>query len=303
MVKAHGLRGEVVVSLVSDYPEVRLAPGSRLWAGDRELVVRVGAAAPGSLARAVRGRRRPDGRGGDWPDARSTAEALDDPEALWVHELIGSPVVEEGTGVERGRVVSVVANPAHELLELDSGALVPIVFVRSCEDGVTVVAVPEGLFEAPAAEPSDGAEPVRIDVFTIFPDLVDGFCRQSLLGRAREAGLLDLRCHDLRDHTTDVHRTVDDTPFGGGAGMVLRPEPVFAVRRGGRSAPPAVPPRARGAALRPGHGPRPGRGRRVQPAVRAATRASTTGSGSTWSTASCRSATTCWPAARWRPAS
>jgi 16S rRNA processing protein RimM len=47
-------------------------------------------------------------------------------------------------------VVSVLANPAHELLELESGALVPIVFVRSCEDGVTVVAVPDGLFEAPA---------------------------------------------------------------------------------------------------------------------------------------------------------
>ncbi len=69
---------------------------------------------------------------------------------------------------------------------------------------------------------------MRIDVFTIFPGLVDAFCRESLLGRAREAGRLDLRCHDLRDHTTDVHRTVDDSPFGGGAGMVLRPEPVFA---------------------------------------------------------------------------
>ncbi len=69
---------------------------------------------------------------------------------------------------------------------------------------------------------------MRIDVFTIFPDLVDRFCAESLLGRARTAGLLDLRCTDLRDHTTDVHRTVDDAPFGGGAGMVLRPEPVFA---------------------------------------------------------------------------
>jgi tRNA (guanine37-N1)-methyltransferase len=69
---------------------------------------------------------------------------------------------------------------------------------------------------------------MRIDVFTIFPDLVDGFCRGSLLGRARDAGLLDLRCHDLREQATDVHRTVDDAPFGGGAGMVLRPEPVFA---------------------------------------------------------------------------
>ena len=69
---------------------------------------------------------------------------------------------------------------------------------------------------------------MRIDVFTIFPDLVDRFCTESLLGRARAAGLLDLRCHDLRHHTTDIHRTVDDAPFGGGAGMVLRPEPVFA---------------------------------------------------------------------------
>jgi tRNA (guanine37-N1)-methyltransferase len=69
---------------------------------------------------------------------------------------------------------------------------------------------------------------VRIDVFTIFPDLVDGFCSGSLLGKARAAGLLDLRCHDPRDHTTDAHRTVDDAPFGGGAGMLMRPEPLFA---------------------------------------------------------------------------
>ncbi|MFZ1491773.1 MAG: tRNA (guanosine(37)-N1)-methyltransferase TrmD [Ilumatobacteraceae bacterium] len=69
---------------------------------------------------------------------------------------------------------------------------------------------------------------MRIDVFTIFPDLVDGFCAQSLLGRARETGLVELCCHDLREHTTDVHRSVDDAPFGGGAGMVLRPDPVFA---------------------------------------------------------------------------
>ena len=65
-------------------------------------------------------------------------------------------------------------------------------------------------------------------MFTIFPGLVDGFCSESLLGKARAGGLLDLRLHDLREHTTDVHRTVDDSPFGGGAGMVVRPEPVFA---------------------------------------------------------------------------
>ncbi len=69
---------------------------------------------------------------------------------------------------------------------------------------------------------------MRVDVFTIFPEMVGAFAGQSLLGRAGARGLLDVRVHDLRDHTTDAHRTVDDTPFGGGAGMVLRPEPIFA---------------------------------------------------------------------------
>jgi tRNA (guanine37-N1)-methyltransferase len=69
---------------------------------------------------------------------------------------------------------------------------------------------------------------MRIDVFTIFPGLIDGFAAEGLLGKARQKGLVDLRVHDPRDHATDVHRTVDDAPFGGGAGMVLRPEPVFA---------------------------------------------------------------------------
>jgi tRNA (guanine37-N1)-methyltransferase len=69
---------------------------------------------------------------------------------------------------------------------------------------------------------------VRIDVFSIFPTLVDAFCSESLLGRARTTALLDLRVHDLREHATDAHRTVDDAPFGGGAGMVMRPEPIFA---------------------------------------------------------------------------
>jgi tRNA (guanine37-N1)-methyltransferase len=68
---------------------------------------------------------------------------------------------------------------------------------------------------------------VRIDVFSLFPGLVDGFCSESLLGKARANGLLDLRCHDIREHTSDVHRTVDDAPFGGGAGMVMKPEPIF----------------------------------------------------------------------------
>ncbi len=69
---------------------------------------------------------------------------------------------------------------------------------------------------------------MRIDVFTIFPDMVTGFAGLSLLGRASRAGLLDLRVHDLRAGASDPHRSVDDTPFGGGPGMVLMPEPLFA---------------------------------------------------------------------------
>ncbi|CAL4859888.1 tRNA (guanosine(37)-N1)-methyltransferase TrmD [Microbacterium sp. MM2322] len=65
---------------------------------------------------------------------------------------------------------------------------------------------------------------MRIDVVTIFPAFFD-VLEVSLLGRARGAGLLDIRVHDLRDHATDRHRTVDDTPYGGGAGMVMKPEP------------------------------------------------------------------------------
>ena len=148
MAKAHGLRGEVVVSLVSDYPELRLAPGSHLRAGDRELVVE--AARPHQGRWLVQFEGVLDRTAAEGLAGRSlTAEPIDDPEALWVHELVGSLVVEAGSGIERGRVVAVVANPAHELLELDSGRLVPIVFVRSCEDGVTLVDAPDGLFDPP----------------------------------------------------------------------------------------------------------------------------------------------------------
>jgi tRNA (guanine37-N1)-methyltransferase len=70
---------------------------------------------------------------------------------------------------------------------------------------------------------------VRIDVFTIFPDLVESYGGGSILGRARAGGLLDLRTHDIRDGAHDAHRSVDDSPFGGGAGMVLAAEPVFEV--------------------------------------------------------------------------
>lgn len=69
---------------------------------------------------------------------------------------------------------------------------------------------------------------LRVDVFSIFPEMITNYTEQSILGRATKNELLDVRAHDLRSQTTDVHRSIDDSPFGGGAGMVMMPEPVFA---------------------------------------------------------------------------
>lgn len=69
---------------------------------------------------------------------------------------------------------------------------------------------------------------MRIDILTIFPEIFESPLRASLLGRAIEGGLLDVRVHDIRESATDRHRQVDDEPYGGGPGMVMKPEPIFA---------------------------------------------------------------------------
>jgi tRNA (guanine37-N1)-methyltransferase len=69
---------------------------------------------------------------------------------------------------------------------------------------------------------------MRVDIFTIFPGVFSGPLKGSLLGRAIDAGILDVHLHDIRDFTEDAHRQVDDEPFGGGPGMVMKPEPMFA---------------------------------------------------------------------------
>lgn len=68
---------------------------------------------------------------------------------------------------------------------------------------------------------------MRIDVLTIFPGILESPLRESLLGKAIESGIVDVRVHDIRDQTEDPHRQVDDEPFGGGPGMVMMAEPIF----------------------------------------------------------------------------
>lgn len=69
---------------------------------------------------------------------------------------------------------------------------------------------------------------MRIDVFTVFPSLIDDFASESLLGKAQQNELVEINAHDLRKEAAGRHKAVDDAPFGGGAGMVLMPEPIFA---------------------------------------------------------------------------
>jgi 16S rRNA processing protein RimM len=148
--RAHGVQGELYVSLVTDRFE-RVAPGARLLAGSQWLTV------VESRQQQQRWLVRFEG-----VDDRTAAEKLTnttlqagalpaddagaDDDALWVHDLIGSRVVDV-EGVERGICVAVIDNPAHDILELDTGALVPVTFVVSCQDGMTTIDPPEGLFD------------------------------------------------------------------------------------------------------------------------------------------------------------
>jgi len=68
---------------------------------------------------------------------------------------------------------------------------------------------------------------IRIDVLTLFPEVVEGFCNYSIVARARQAGLVEIVCTDIRSYSQDKHRKVDDKPFGGGPGMVMMCQPVF----------------------------------------------------------------------------
>jgi 16S rRNA processing protein RimM len=147
--RAHGLRGEVAVRFTSNRPE-RAAPGAVLYVGERELVI--------ATSRPHQDRVLVHFEG---IEDRTAAEALQglelsalplgdevqlDDDELWIHEVVGAEV-QDRAGATVGRVVAVEANPAHDLLVLDGGALVPMVFVVEQRDGVVVIDPPEGLFD------------------------------------------------------------------------------------------------------------------------------------------------------------
>ena len=68
---------------------------------------------------------------------------------------------------------------------------------------------------------------MQFEIFTLLPEVFPPYLESSILQRARQRGLIDIRVHNIRDYTHDKHHTTDDTPYGGGGGMVMKPEPVF----------------------------------------------------------------------------
>jgi 16S rRNA processing protein RimM len=142
--RAHGVRGAVVVTLTTDRAE-RVEPGSRLFDGATWLTVESSRAQPGGKwlvqFEGVGSREAAEALGG----RELSAEPLEDG-SMWISDLIGSRVVEV-SGVERGTCVAILDNPAHDILELDSGALVPAPFIVSAENGVVTIDPPAGLFD------------------------------------------------------------------------------------------------------------------------------------------------------------
>ena len=144
--RPHGIKGEVVVTLHTDRPE-RTTPGAVLRAGDRTLIVASARPHQGRWLVRFEGITDRDAAE-ELRGATSLGEPLDDPGEgrIWVHDLVGDEV-RDVRGNALGRVTGVEANPAHDLLVLDDGTLVPYVFVVDQQPGVLVVDLPDGLLD------------------------------------------------------------------------------------------------------------------------------------------------------------
>ncbi|MEM9747741.1 MAG: ribosome maturation factor RimM [Actinomycetota bacterium] len=145
--RPHGLRGEIFVQLTTDRVE-RAEPGSHFWAQGGDLTMRSSRRSGAGRLIAAFDEIVDRTAAERMVNVELFAEPLDDPDAIWAHDVIGTRVVDQH-GVVRGVVVALVENPAADLLELDDGSLVPsnFVVVVDLDRGVTDVDVPDGLFE------------------------------------------------------------------------------------------------------------------------------------------------------------
>ncbi len=236
--KPHGLKGEVTVEVRTDEPERRFAVGSRLRAEPPR-----GSASPLRALTVARtrwhqgvllatfeelaDRNAAEGaRGILLHVVLDPADVPDDPDEFYDHQLVGLAAYDVD-GTPLGEVRGLVHGAAQDLLTVRTrdgrDALVP--FVKALVPEVDVAGGRVVIADRPGlVAPLPEEEHVRIDVVTIFPDYLAPL-ELSLAGKAVESGLLEVHVHDLRGWTHDRHRTVDDTPYGGGAGMVMKPEP------------------------------------------------------------------------------
>ena len=232
VVKPWGIAGGVVVESMTDNPS-RFQSGAQMWLGEELCTV--------SSARRDKERWvvRFEGVGDrDEAEALRGAELVVDASALqplagdqyYVHELIGCRV-ESPEGESLGTVTGVVPGP-RDWLEVEGRGRQGVVADGS---GVSAERRHRGTAHRPRSSgwPHRGdayerIRTVRVDVITIFPGLFPGALGESITARAVERGLLELVVHDLRGFAAGPHHQVDDEPFGGGGGMVLKPEPLFA---------------------------------------------------------------------------
>ena len=162
-------------------------------------------------------------RGAEVQVPRSERVELD-PGEYFHSDLIGCEVRERVSGRAVGKVTAFEEYGGPPLLEIDGGKIL-IPFVKAIcvdirpEEKLIQVEIPEGL--------GNSQQRMKFHLLTIFPGFFDGPFKHGVVARAAEYGALELHIHDLRDWTHDPHRTVDDRPFGGGEGMVLKPEPIF----------------------------------------------------------------------------
>ena len=140
-------------------------------------------------------------------------------------DLIGCEVRDRASGRVIGRVTNFEEYGGPPLLEIDGGRML-IPFVKAiCVD----IRPDEKLIQvgSPGRARRPSADRMKFHLLTIFPDFFEGPFKYGVVARAAEFGALEMHVHDLRNWTHDLHRTVDDRPFGGGEGMLLKPEPIF----------------------------------------------------------------------------